>query len=123
MIDACFSIGAETGTETGDGSAKDRVMPKALPQEAIEQYRRDGYYFPLPVLSGAEAAGLRAGIEAFEATQGGALEPAQRSKSHLLFKRLDDLIRDPRVLDPVEDLIGPDILCWNTLFWIKGVVG
>jgi hypothetical protein len=94
-------------------------MPKALPQDAIEQYRRDGYYFPLPVLSGAEAAGLRAGIEAFEATQGGALEPAQRSKSHLLFKWLDDLIRDPRVLDPVEDLIGPDILCWNTLFWIK----
>ena len=94
-------------------------MPKALPQEAIERYRRDGYYFPLPVLSGAEAAGLRAGIEAFEATQGGALEPAQRSKSHLLFKRLDDLIRDPRALDPVEDLIGPDIVCWNTLFWIK----
>ncbi len=98
-------------------------MPKALPQDAIEQYRRDGYYFPLPVLSGAEAAGLRAGLEAFEATQGRALEPAQRSKSHLLFKWLDDLIRDPRVLDPVEDLIGPDILCWNTLFWIKGVVG
>ncbi len=45
-------------------------MPKALPQGAIEQYRRDGYYFPLPVLSGAEAAGLRAGLEAFEATQG-----------------------------------------------------
>jgi hypothetical protein len=94
-------------------------MPKALPQDAIERYRQDGYYFPHPVLSGAEAAGLRAGIEAFEATQGGALEPAQRSKSHLLFKWLDDLIRDPRVLDPVEDLIGPDILCWNTLFWIK----
>ena len=94
-------------------------MPKALPQDAVERYRRDGYYFPLPVLPGAEAAGLRAEIEAFEATQGGALEPAQRNKSHLLFKWLDDLIRDPRVLDPVEDLIGPDILCWNTLFWIK----
>ena len=46
-------------------------MPKALPQDTIEQYRRDGYYFPLPVLPGAEAAALRAGIEAFEATQGG----------------------------------------------------
>jgi ectoine hydroxylase-related dioxygenase (phytanoyl-CoA dioxygenase family) len=22
-------------------------------------------------------------------------------------------------LDVVEDLIGPDILCWNTIFWIK----
>ncbi len=44
-------------------------MPKALPQDAIEQNRRDGYYVPLPVRSGAEAAGLRAGIEAFEATR------------------------------------------------------
>jgi hypothetical protein len=23
------------------------------------------------------------------------------------------------VLDPVEQLIGPDILCWSTIFWIK----
>ena len=32
---------------------------------------------------------------------------------------LDDLIQDLRVLDPIEQLIGPNILCWNTLFWIK----
>jgi ectoine hydroxylase-related dioxygenase (phytanoyl-CoA dioxygenase family) len=24
-----------------------------------------------------------------------------------------------KILDAVEDLIGPDILCWNTFFWIK----
>lgn len=94
-------------------------MAKALSESAIEQIRRDGYYFPFPLLSESEAEQLRARLEAFEATQGGALEPAQRSKSHLLFKWLDDLIRDPRVLDPIEDLIGPDILCWNTIFWIK----
>ena len=23
------------------------------------------------------------------------------------------------MLDAIEDLIGPDILCWNTLFWVK----
>ncbi len=94
-------------------------MAKALSESAIEQIRRDGYYFPFPLLSESEAEQLRARLEAFEATQGGALEPPQRSKSHLLFKWLDDLIRDPRVLDPIEDLIGPDILCWNTIFWIK----
>ncbi|MBT4485906.1 MAG: phytanoyl-CoA dioxygenase family protein, partial [Rhodospirillaceae bacterium] len=55
------------------------------------------------------------------ALQGGNLEPGQRAKSHLIFKWLDDLIRDPRILDPIEQLIGPDILCWNTIFWIKDV--
>lgn len=94
-------------------------MSKALSAEAIEQYRRDGYTFPRRVMPADEATALRARLEAFEATQGGALTPAQRNKSHLLFKWLDDLVRDPRILDPIEDLIGPDILCWNTLFWIK----
>jgi len=66
-----------------------------------------------------EAAELRGLLEAFEKTQGGKLNSIQRNKSHLLFKWLDDLIRDRRILDPIEDLIGGDILCWNTLFWVK----
>ncbi len=90
-----------------------------LSAEQVVRYHRDGYVCPVPVMLPQEAAGLRRRLEAFEATQGGRLEAAQRSRSHLLFKWLDDLIRDSRVLDPVEQLIGPDILCWSTIFWIK----
>lgn len=85
----------------------------------IEQFQRDGYIFPVDILDASEVADIRAQLQAEEAKHGGKLLPAQRSKGHLLFKWLDDLIRDPRVLDPVEQLIGPNILCWNTLFWIK----
>ena len=94
-------------------------MPKVLSEGAIEQIRRDGYYTPFQLLSESEAVQLRTRLEVVEAAEGGKLKPAQRNKSHLLFKWLDDLIRDPRVLDPIEDLIGPDILCWNTILWIK----
>jgi ectoine hydroxylase-related dioxygenase (phytanoyl-CoA dioxygenase family) len=94
-------------------------MPRILSSDAVAQYRRDGYHFPIPVIGADGAADLRARLEAVEAAQGGAMEPAQRNKSHLLFKWLDDLMRDRRVLDPIEDLIGPDILCWNTILWIK----
>ena len=90
-----------------------------LTDQQIDQYRRDGYLCPVAVMPAAEAAGLRGKLEAFEATQGGRLEPGQRSRAFLLFKWLDELIRDARVLDPVEQLIGPDILCWSTIFWIK----
>jgi chlorinating enzyme len=90
-----------------------------LTASEVEQYRRDGYVCPVPVMSAAEASGLRRQLEAVEARQGGKLEAVQRSRTFLLFKWLDDLIRDPRVLDPVEQLIGPDILCWSTIFWIK----
>jgi len=94
-------------------------MPKLLDAAAIKQYREEGYYFPLPVLSDEEIAWNRTQLEEFEAVQGHPLQGPQRSKSHLLFKWVDDLMRHAKILDAVEDLIGPDILCWNTLFWIK----
>ena len=42
-----------------------------------------------------------------------------RHKSHLLFTWLNDLVRHPRILDAVEDIIGPNILCWGSSFFIK----
>ncbi len=93
----------------------------ALNQDQIEQFKRDGYVHPIKIMGHDEAGALRRKLETREAMQGGQLEPGQRSKSHLLFKWLDDLIRDHRILDPVEQLIGPNILCWNTIFWIKDV--
>jgi hypothetical protein len=91
----------------------------ALRAEQVSQYQHEGYVSPVPVMPASEAAGLRKQLEAVEARQGGQLEAVQRSRAYLLFKWLDDLIRDARVLDPVEQLIGPDILCWSSIFWIK----
>lgn len=102
-----------------DAAESNVRAPKALSPAALDQFRRDGWYSPLDILSEAEAADLRARLEAVEAAQGGALNGAQRNKSHLLFKWLDDLIRDARIVDAMEDILGPDILCWNTLFWTK----
>ncbi len=94
-------------------------MPKILSARAIEQYQQDGYWFPLRVLDDEQVAANRSKLTAFEKAQGKPLAGAQRSKSHLLFKWVDDLMRNDGILDAVEDLIGPDLLCWNTLFWIK----
>ena len=94
-------------------------MPKILSSQAIEQYQCDGYYFPLKVLDDNEVTASRAQLERFEKSQDQPLAGAQRNKSHLLFKWVDDLMRHDTILDAVEDLIGPDLLCWNTLFWIK----
>src|SRR5258705_10161216 len=98
---------------------RSRRVPMPLSAEQVAQYQRDGYVCPVPVMRAAEALGLRKQLEAYEATQGGQLQAAQRSRAFLLFKWLDELIRDPRVLGPVEQLVGPDILCWSSIFWIK----
>ncbi len=101
------------------GRKRTHTMTKILNADAITQYEQEGYYFPLRILDDAQVTAKRKQLEDFETTQGKALEGAQRSKAHLLFKWVDDLMRHSTILNAVEDLIGPDILCWNTIFWIK----
>lgn len=94
-------------------------MPTRLSDVEIDTYRRDGYHSPLRVFSPAEAAELRASLEAAESRAGGPLQGKWRVKTHLLFTWADRIVHHPAILDAVEDLVGPDILCWTTNFFIK----
>lgn len=94
-------------------------MPKTLSADAVAAYERDGFYFPIPVLTEAEVANYRSQLESFERQQGGPLRGPMMFKTHLLFQWVDELIRHPRVLDAVEDILGPNLLAWNTHFFIK----
>jgi len=92
---------------------------KLLPDAKIEQYRADGYLCPIPVLTPEQAADYRARLEAAEAAAGGVLPGPYRHKPHLVYTWAQELIRLPGILDAVEDLIGPDILAWESVFFIK----
>jgi non-heme Fe2+,alpha-ketoglutarate-dependent halogenase len=94
-------------------------MPKMLNNAQIAQYREDGFLSPVRVMGEDEALALRARLEAIEAGMGGPLRGDLRHKTHLLFPFLAELVRHPRILDAVEDLLGPDILCWSSNFFIK----
>jgi non-haem Fe2+, alpha-ketoglutarate-dependent halogenase len=94
-------------------------MPKVLTPTQIAAYARDGYLAPVPVMSEADARALRAKLETIEAGMGGPLRGDIRHKAHLLFPFLAELIRHPKILDAIEDVLGPDLLCWNTNFFIK----
>jgi non-haem Fe2+, alpha-ketoglutarate-dependent halogenase len=94
-------------------------MPKLLTATQVDAYRRDGCCFPVRALSHSEAAGYRKRLETSEAALGSPLQGNQRHKTHLLFTWADELVHHPRILDAVEDVIGPDILCWNTNLFAK----
>lgn len=94
-------------------------MAHRLDAAAVARYRRDGFHFPVPVLSRDEARACRDKLEAHERATGGPLAGNLRHKVHLLFTWADALARHPAVLDAVEDVIGPDILCWSSSFFIK----
>lgn len=89
-----------------------------LSESAIAHYREHGYYAPVRAMPAADAANIRRKLEAHEAAHG-PLQGPMRHKSHLLFTWLDELIRHPGILDAVEGVIGPNILCWSSTFFIK----
>ncbi len=92
---------------------------KLLTDAQKDHYLEHGYVTPIRVMTAAQATGIRERLEAFERSQGGPLKGALRRKSHLLFPWLNDLVRQERILDAVEDLYGADLLCWTTNFFIK----
>lgn len=93
-----------------------------LTQRQIEDYQSDGYSFPHRALTDAELSQCRDGLARYETWLG---EPVNhgdwrwRSAAYAFLPWLDGLIRHPRILDAVEDLIGPDVLVFTTTFFIK----
>jgi non-heme Fe2+,alpha-ketoglutarate-dependent halogenase len=94
-------------------------VPNVLSTDAVTHYDRDGFYFPVRVLSAEEARSYRHRLESAEAQHGEVAARLLRSKPHLVFTWANALIRHPRILDAVEDLLGPNILCWGSSFFIK----
>lgn len=90
-----------------------------LSQEQIDGYHRDGFLFPLKVLTTEQAAHYRSCLEGHEARAGLPLQGNLRHKTHLLFTWVDELAHHPAILDAVADVIGPNVLLWNTNFFIK----
>ena len=94
-------------------------MSKRLSPAQVAAYERDGFVCPVPVLSAAEAQAARAELEAWEAARGAPIDFPEKSKSYLLFDWADQLAHHPRILDAVEDLIGPDILVYHSTLFLK----
>ena len=94
-------------------------MPKILSEAALQNYRRDGYHFPVPVLTATEVAHYRGCLEEHEAKTGAPLQGNLRHKAHLLFTWVDELVHHRKIVDAAEDVLGPNLLCWTTNFFIK----
>ena len=95
-------------------------MTKLLTADQVARYRQGRLSLSRSAsLSPAEARSYRDRLEAQERALGGPLSGNMRHKVHLLFTWANELARHPTILDAVEDVIGPDILCWSTTFFTK----
>ena len=94
-----------------------------LPAAKVAQWKDDGFLSPFPLLDERELTACRQGVERYEAWLGRRINAHSdmrwRSMSYLLLPWAARLARDPRILDKVEDLLGPDILIFTSTFFIK----
>lgn len=94
-------------------------MPKLLSGHAIRLCNDAGYTSPLDAAPPATARRWRDWLEAAEVVQGRPLPDDLRRKLHLSLPWADEVVRHPRILDAVEDLISPDILVFHLTLCAK----
>ena len=88
----------------------------------VADYRRDGYCFPIDVMSAEQAADYRAQLEAVERARGAGdarFAAATFRFPHLVMPFADEITRLPAIVEPVKALLGPDLLVWGVTFFVK----
>jgi hypothetical protein len=85
----------------------------------VRTYHREGILFPLHVLSDAETSNFRSAYEQFCERLGSPPSVAQSRNPHLFHRWAYDLATHPRVLDAVEQIIGPNILVHHASLFCK----
>ncbi|MEK9672706.1 MAG: phytanoyl-CoA dioxygenase family protein [Rhodospirillaceae bacterium] len=94
-------------------------MPKLLTEDQVEQFKRDGYVAPVPVFSRDQAAHYRKRFEEYEAANNGWYELSKGQKLYLLQTWVKEMASNPKVLDAVEDILGPNLFVWGCSLFVK----
>ena len=91
-------------------------------REIRGHFEENGYFAPVRLMSAAEARAFRDRVEAFERARPeriGLLD----MKANLLFPWIDVVTRNAAMLDALEAILGPNILCENCCFRNKAPDG
>ena len=94
-------------------------MPKLLTEDQVAQFKRDGYLFPVTALDADEARACADRVARYESETGKSAAKSLSFKAHVPFAMFSELVRHPRILDAVEDLLGPNVVCWGSSFFSK----
>lgn len=94
--------------------------PKVLRREQVEQFNRDGYILGLRAF---DTVGTERNRQYFDALLAKVLAAGGDSYSistaHLKYGYVYDLITNPRIVDCVADILGPNVIGWGSHFFCK----
>ena len=89
-----------------------------LSTRQIEDYRRDGFLFPIEIFSPAEVNGFRTAFESLiESSRDTSIKRFDRL--HMFFAWAYRIVTHKELLDVVESILGDDILVYGTLVFAK----
>ena len=85
----------------------------------VASYHDNGFLAPIPVFSTAETWAYRRRLEAAEAAAGPGNERAARAGLPITHAWAWDLVHDPRIVEPIAAVLGPNVLLWSMDWFIK----
>ncbi len=96
------------------------VASQTLSGEQIHAWNEDGYLAPLDVLTPDEATEYRTYFDDLLAQALAAGRDSYSiSSAHMKHARVWDLLNHPRIVGPVRDLLGEDVIGWGAHFFCK----
>ncbi|MFP6691174.1 MAG: phytanoyl-CoA dioxygenase family protein [Alphaproteobacteria bacterium] len=93
-------------------------MPKVLTETDVANFHTDGYHVPVPVMNSAQALAYRKRLEQFEFRWPEHFHMLDQGAS-LLCPWIDEMTRLPGIIDPIAEVLGPNILCWGVSLRLK----
>jgi non-haem Fe2+, alpha-ketoglutarate-dependent halogenase len=126
---ATHSIRLDTNVHTAAAFALGLVpqygfpMANHLTSDQVARYQRDGFLFPLRAMAADDARRHRTRLEATRASHPELMQGVEAQKLHLVTTWMADIVRTPTILDAIENLIGPNLLCWSSTLFVKAPDG
>ena len=89
--------------------------------EIAARYDRDGFVFPIDIVSADEAQSLRSDLEAAETELEDQPERLGLLLSYpdRLLPSFDKLVRNENLIRSASAVLGPDLMVWSAAFFIK----
>jgi len=98
----------------------DSITPHVSPS-LREKFLEDGFLMPVDIFTTEEITAHRRELERLEKRLSSINvgNKSQLNYPHVLFRFANEMVRNPRLLDVAESILGPDILIWGSTFFIK----
>jgi len=88
-------------------------------QTQIDYFHKNGFISPIRVFSEKETVKIRNQFEQAESNAKPGLEKKTRDHLFITHTWAWDLVHEPRIVDPISDVLGPNVLLWSMDWFIK----